>query len=405
VTREASLAGRALAVLRRNDAGTFTKPGPRLYPFQWNWDSAFVALGLARVDPERGRTEVRSLLSGQWADGMVPHIVFHPQPVAYAPGPEVWGSAACAGAPAVATSGLTQPPVLATAVRALHEAAPDSAFLEEVLPALDAWHRWLLRERREPGAGLVAILHPWESADNAPRFDGALAHVDPTGFERSDTRQVDVDERPTDDHYRRYMAIVERLRRCCYRPAALKGAPFVYVDLCFNAVLAVAEEDLALLRRELGDGGSRADASAGALREALAAHWSGDGETVGDMLPLYAGVADEPQARALHSQALWSPERFGPSPEAPWAVTTVSKSSPSFDPRRYWRGPVWINMNWFLVRGLERCGLAAEAGELRRLTLELVERSGFAEYYHPATGEPLGSGDFSWSAALTLDLV
>jgi hypothetical protein len=39
------------------------------------------------------------------------------------------------------------------------------------------------------------------------------------------------------------------------------------------------------------------------------------------------------------------------------------------------------------------------------MTLRLVEASGFSEYYHPATGEPLGSRDFSWSAALTLDLL
>jgi glycogen debranching enzyme len=102
---------------------------------------------------------------------------------------------------------------------------------------------------------------------------------------------------------------------------------------------------------------------------------------------------------------LWAPTRHGPSPEAPWAVTTVSKSSPDFDARLYWRGPVWININWFLVRGLERLGLEAEAETLRTMTLELVKESGFSEYYHPSTGEPLGSREFSWSAALTLDLL
>jgi hypothetical protein len=114
------LADLALSVLRRNDTGRFVKPAADVYPFQWNWDSAFVAIGLARVDAPRARREVRELLQGQWADGMVPHMVFHPTSVDYAPGPEVWASHACPGAPLVATSGLTQPPVLATAVRALH---------------------------------------------------------------------------------------------------------------------------------------------------------------------------------------------------------------------------------------------------------------------------------------------
>jgi glycogen debranching enzyme len=414
-----TLAARALQVLRRNDTGRFVRPAPHVYPFQWNWDSALVAIGLAHVDPARGREEVRSLLSGQWADGMVPHMVFHPQPVDYEPGPELWGSSELPGTPAVATSGLTQPPVLATAVRALHEATPDLGFLTEVLPALAAWHVWLETARDLDASGLVAILHPWESADNAPRFDRALERVDLDGilaFTRSDRRHLDAAERPTELDYRRYVAIVDRLRRRGYRPS-LADAPLAFVDIAFNSILAAAEQDLAWLQRDAGEDDRRALAAADRLSAALADCWDEAagayrerdlhgadvvGETVADVFPLYAGVPDERTARRLFEESLWSPERFGP---APWGITTVSRSSPAFDPRRYWRGPVWINVNWFLVRGLERCGLVAEAEELRHLTLRLVSESGFAEYYHPATGEPLGSRDFSWSAALTLDLL
>jgi glycogen debranching enzyme len=413
-----ALAGRALEVLAGNDTGLFFKPGPRLYPFQWNWDSALIALGLAGVDPERGRAEVRALLRGRWADGMVPHMVFHSPDPAYAPGPELWGSRECAGAPEVQTSGITQPPVLATAVRALHEADPDQAFLEEVVPPIEGWHAWLHRERRVDGSGLVAIVHPWESADNSPRFDRALERIEVEEVsepERSDRTHAGADERPTDLDYRRYVFLVDRLREAGYRPR-LDEAPFAYVDLAFNSILAVAEADLAALCGELGERGDRARETAADLRRALDSCWDeaaglyvdAEGaatETVADLFPLYAGVPDERQARRLFDQVLWSPAHYGPSPEAPWPVTSASKASEAFDGRRYWRGPVWINVNWFLVRGLERVGLADEAAELRRLTLRLVERSGFSEYYEPSTGEPLGSDRFSWSAALTLDLL
>jgi hypothetical protein len=325
---------------------------------------------------------------------MVPHIVYHAAAPDYRPGPELWGATSAAGVP---TSGITQPPVLATAVRAVHEAAPDPAFLAEVVPALERWHGWLHTERGLDG-GLVAILHPWEAADNSPRFDDALRALPDEGPEPP--RRGAADERPTAADYRRYLALVERLRASGYRPP-LHEASFVHADLTFNAVLAVAEEDLAGLWRELGEDGARAGADAARLRAALSARSDGY-ETVDSLLPLYAGAAD---ARRLYDDALWAPERFGPSARAPWAVTTASKASPAFDPRRYWRGPVWINVNWFLVRGLERSGLAAEAAELRQMTLELVDRSGFAEYYDPRTGEPLGSRSFSWSAALTLDLL
>jgi glycogen debranching enzyme len=420
VNADVRLAERALATLRRNDTGLFVKPAPGVYPFQWNWDSALVALGLATVDAPRGRQEVRSLLRGQWADGMVPHIVFHPQPVDYAPGPELWDSRSHDGAPDVATSGLTQPPVLATAVRALHEAAPDEVFLEEVLPAIEAWHVWVHRARDLDGSGLVAILHPWESADNSPRFDAALARVEidsAPAFSRSDRRRLAAAERPTDRDYTRYMAIVARLRDCGYRPASLAEAPFAFVDLTFNSVLAAAEDDLAWLWGQLGESGARAAAAAGRIRSALSERCDEDeaayreldlhrgvaevAGTIGDVFPLYAGGLDP--ARLF--EAAWSPERFGPAPDAPWAVTTVAKSSAAYDPRRYWRGPVWININWFFLRGLERSGLASEAAELRDMTLDLVRAAGFSEYYHPSTGAGLGSSEFSWSAALTLDLL
>jgi hypothetical protein len=413
-----------VAVLRKNDTGLFVKPAPAVYPFQWNWDSAFVAIGLARIDVARGRQEVRALLRGRWEDGMVPHIVFHPASVDYSPGPELWGSASCSAAPQVATSGLTQPPVVATAVRTLHEASPDAGFLEEVLPVVEAWHAWLHRERVFDGSGLVAIVHPWESADNAPRFDRALARVDhgsaPAPM-RSDRRRLAAAERPTNRDYARYLALVESLRRCDYRPQSLAETRFAYVDLMFNAVLAAAEADLAWLWSELGERGERASAAATRLRTGLAGRWdeeaaaykeldlhAAEGETagtVGELMPLYASVPKAAQARRLFDEALWAPTRYGPSPEAPWAVTTVSKSSPDFEPRRYWRGPVWINVNWLLIRGLERLGLRDEAEDLRGMTLRLVEASGFSEYYHPSTGNPLGSPEFSWSAALTLDLL
>ena len=415
-----ALVDKARAVLAGNDMGSFVRPGRDLYPHQWNWDSALIAIGLAGVDPARGRAEVRSLLLGQWEDGMVPHIVFHVPDPDYSPGPELWGSAACDGAPEVATSGITQPPVLATAVRALHEADPDLGFLEEVVPALERWHRWLHTTRGNED-GLVVVLHPWEAADNSPRFDAALARLaveGSTAVERTDRRVVAAEQRPTDDDYLRYRFLVEHLRERGYRPASLEDEPFVFVDLTFNSILATAEDDLAELWRELGADGRRAREAAQRIRGALSERWDdrralyvedGDdesaGETIDGLFPLYGRVPSAEQARRLFDESLWAPERFGPSPEAPWPVTSASKASPAFDARRYWRGPVWVNVNWFLARGLERAGLGEEARRLAELTLQLVTRSGFVEYYAPTTGEPFGARDFSWSAALTIDLI
>ncbi|MEL6426746.1 MAG: hypothetical protein AAFQ33_14965, partial [Pseudomonadota bacterium] len=67
---------RARQILRENDRGGYTVPTAGLYPYQWNWDSVFVALGFATFDRERAWREIETLFEAQWLDGMVPHIVF-----------------------------------------------------------------------------------------------------------------------------------------------------------------------------------------------------------------------------------------------------------------------------------------------------------------------------------------
>ncbi|MDP8958208.1 MAG: glycoside hydrolase, partial [Actinomycetota bacterium] len=323
--RQSELIRRAEAVLRGNDEGSFIKPGPRQYPGQWNWDAAFVTMGLAHIDAERGRREVRSLLAGQWADGMVPHIVFHAEDVDYFPGPSVWDSPSRPGAPPLPTSGITQPPALAGAVRLLHERSPDRPFLEEVVPRLDAWHRWLHRQRQFDGSGLVAIVHPWESGtDDSPRFLPALEALrleEVPRFERRDRRHVVSSQRPTDLDYRRYVFLLDRLRRHGYRPASLREAPFAYLDASFNALLVAAEEDLGDLWEEIGQKGGEARARAEGMRAALGAQWDpetglfrdrdlhgndGSQETVAGLIPLYAGVP-QPHQAARTARAMWDP--------------------------------------------------------------------------------------------------
>ena len=88
----ADIQDRARAVLTENDRGTYTVPTKGLYPFQWNWDSCFTALGQRHFDEDRAWTEIETLFAHQWPDGMVPHIIFHEPDDGYFPGPEVWAT-------------------------------------------------------------------------------------------------------------------------------------------------------------------------------------------------------------------------------------------------------------------------------------------------------------------------
>ena len=111
----------ARMILTRNDRGGYTVPTAGLYPYQWNWDSAFAAWGYSTFDVDRAWLELETLFSGQWDDGMVPHIIFHRRESGYFPGPEVWATGRTPP-----TSGISQPPVAAILVRRVFEADPEA---------------------------------------------------------------------------------------------------------------------------------------------------------------------------------------------------------------------------------------------------------------------------------------
>ncbi|MEO7363938.1 MAG: glycoside hydrolase, partial [Candidatus Saccharimonadales bacterium] len=103
-------------VLAMNDRGDYTQPAHGLYPHQWLWDSCFIAIGLAQVDVDKAQRELKSLLRGQWHNGMLPNIIFRPE-AKYRTDRNLWRSWINPNAPSdVATTGITQPPMLAEAV-------------------------------------------------------------------------------------------------------------------------------------------------------------------------------------------------------------------------------------------------------------------------------------------------
>ncbi|MFI1766063.1 MGH1-like glycoside hydrolase domain-containing protein [Streptomyces sp. NPDC020800] len=226
-----SLHVRAARVLDANWTGSSTVPSRSLYPHQWSWDSAFVAIGLRHVSPLRAQTELETLLAAQWGDGRVPHIVFNPSvPLdAYFPSPDFWRSSAAghaAGAPrTVQTSGIVQPPVHALAAWLVHCADPGLSrargFLAGVYPRLAAWHRYLLHRRDLGGGGLVSVVHPWEQGmDNSPCWDAPLSRVAPAparSFRRADLDHGAAEDRPTDLDYGRYVRLAADYRDREYR--------------------------------------------------------------------------------------------------------------------------------------------------------------------------------------------
>jgi len=410
----------ALEVLKENDRGSYTVPTKGLYPFQWNWDSCLTALGQFHYDEARAWTEIETLFANQWADGMVPHIVFHVYSDGYFPGPDVWDTKR-----PIATSGITQPPVAGFAIKRLYDRAADKAAAatraRALLPRIDAWHRWFYEMRDPGGEGLVAILHPWESGrDNSIDWDEAFERVPTDGVEpyvRRDTQHADPAHRPTKEQYDRYLYLVQLFRSLGWDNSKLHDAsPFKVVDPGFNAILIRSMNDLADLAEELGEleiaRVNRERAAKGLA--ALDSLWSDNhgqylcrdritGEliesaSIGGILPAFAAV---PKARA--QEIARTIERW--STQVKYIIPSHDPADARFEPKRYWRAPAWLVMNYMIQDGLRAVGEVAVADHIVKSSLELITRSGFAEYYDPTTGEPCGGGRFTWTAAMVIEFL
>jgi hypothetical protein len=403
-TMTADMDARARAILKANDRGGYTVPTQGLYPYQWNWDSAFAAWGFSTFDVPRAWIELETLLSGQWADGMVPHILFHKDDPGYFPGPEIWNSGT--NPP---SSGITQPPVAATMARLVLAADPEGGRdrAATLWPRLLDWHRWFMAHRVREGA--ACITHPWESGrDNCPDWDVGMAGVDGSRvgpYSRRDTGHVDASMRPTKEEYDRYVAILEWGRGTGWDQARIvEDGPFLMADPGTHFILMRANADLAAMGRELGRDVSEIEGWAPILRrgcehvwnDALGAYDARDmrGGAFAGILGsgafcAYLADAGRPELDA-HLARVWDAVSLG--------LPSSDPEAPHFDARRYWRGPMWPFLNALIAMGLP----AAQAERLRAETAAAIRAGGFNEYFDPLDGAPCGGADFTWTAAVWL---
>ncbi|BFI32654.1 mannosylglycerate hydrolase [Marchantia polymorpha subsp. ruderalis] len=411
----------SIEVLKQNDFGGYTVPALGLYPFQWNWDAGFIAAGWAAFDVDRAWEEMETLFSGQWADGMIPSILFWKASDTYFPGPEIWGTKEN---PSNST-GITQPPIAGVIVRYLYDCTARTnrrlaqQKVSKLFPKILAYHRWWYKARDPLNTGLVAIIHPWESGmDNSPAWDEAL-HAFPVDdippYEREDLKHVNASMRPSKDTYDHYLTLLYRFKAANYDPEKLYWmSPFRMTDLCTNSVLFRANRDMRFLARMLGKKEEVREINTWLRKGKERFQWLWDMDSglfkcenqltgklssariSGAFLPLFAGVASQDQAAALASNLkLWIDEvKFG--------VPSADPAGPVFDPVKYWSGPLWININWMISSGLRHYGYNELAEKIEMDSLTVISESGLREYFNPRTGEGAGGESFSWTAALYL---
>ena len=241
-------------------------------------------------------------------------------------------------------------------------------------------------------------------------------------YVRKDKAHVaDAAQRPTDREYDRYLWLVEEAKRAAYDAGLLRQTgSFQVGDVLFTAIFACASDLLASLAARLrrSDDATELKDYAAQARAAVFCHvdetsglaadvdlrtgaWLTT-ETIAGFAPLIAGGMPLTLRRRLI--ALLTGPRWAGHPSFRYPLPpSASPCSAAYDPACYWRGPVWPVFTWLLTWALSRSGECGVASVLRSRSLDQLGDETFAEYYHPVTGEPLGSLNQSWTAAVALD--
>jgi hypothetical protein len=323
----------------------YTVPNAVTYPFAWLWDSCFHAVIWAALgDDNRAVTELTHVFRCQdEGSGFVPHIDYQRAPDQLR---DFWGRSG--------SSSITQPPMYGHAIAELRRrgiAVPDDV-VERAVRGVE----YFLRERAHP-SGLIRIAHPWETGcDDSPRFDHWGA-ADPAAW------------------YEMKGALVTAADRVAFDCAPVSLSALVAWN---GALLDIDTSELvaSLAVRWSIDAQTWIDAGASERS-------SGRTRTLEALLP--ALVIDQPGAIEQVADAAAFGAAFGPR--------GVHRDEPSYEARRYWRGPVWPQLAYLLWLA---------GADVADASVRGASSSGLAEYWDADDGTGLGAIPQSWSGLALL---
>ncbi|MBN1348298.1 hypothetical protein JXJ21_02725 [candidate division KSB1 bacterium] len=317
-------------------------------PSVWAWDHCFNVLALARSAPELAWDQFMLMFDAQLPNGALPDAINNTS----------------------LTTVFTKPPIHGWTLRVLMERSKcvDGQKLREIYAPLKRWTDWWFEERDDDADGIPQYNHGNDSGwDNATVFD--------------------------------------------------EGAPIESPDL--SAYLIVQMDVLATIAAELGFGAaaknwqSRADQL---LRKMLDHFWQKDGFvskhnrthrvvnaplSLLNFMPLVLGTRLERNYRDHLVKKL-----FASGFVTDFGLATESTESKPFNPKGYWRGPIWPSPLLILVDSLLRIGNKAEATEIAHKFCNMVNgQPGIYENYDPVTGEGLCDPAYTWTASVFLVLL
>lgn len=286
----------------------------------WLWDSVFHALAIVTYNQQLAKDCIRAVLSQQLADGFIPSMM---------------NPYSCVDE--------TQPQVLAWGTWEIYKKTGDKEFLKECVEALDKYLTWDRKHRDKNGNGLLEWLVEPEytecksgesGQDNSPRFEfnEAMDAMDFSAFQAQDSEYLSkiYQELGNEEKSREWKEHSE------------------YVKAQINALLWDEKDGVYYDRLESGK-----------FTKVL---------TPSNFIPLMAGIPDREQASRMVQKLI--------DPELLWTkfpIATVAKTHPMYG-TDMWRGGVWLNLNYFIYKGLKRYGYDEIAQELKTKTLETVDK-------------------------------
>jgi len=366
----------------------YTVPSSTIYPHQWFWDSCFHTIIYTRLKKfEDARKEMRSMLQGQWKNGMIPHMIYWKKSRR---ANVDWGTKNN-------TSSITQPPMIAYAIENLYNRTNDKEFVEEVFDNLDRYYKWLHKERSTDY--LLSIIHPWESGqDDFITWDEVLGITKPKKMQLFKIKL---------DLIKKFKAVNFDSKKF------MKKNIFNARSLLFNCIYLRNLKSMHVLSKIVGKEekyyANKIKQVTRACKKTLYDKEQGIYSTVYNknsrangfnnsslFMPLFAGLLTKTQAEKLVKEHLQNKNLFWTK----YPIPTISKDDKEFEPGRYWRGSSWLNINWFVYQGLKDYGFNSTAKKLRKRSIAVVKKSGFYEYFNPIDGSGGGPKDFCWSGLI-----
>ncbi len=326
----------------------------------WAWDSWRFCAGAAGFDPELAKNNIRAMFDYQQPDGMIIDCIYTD--------------------PSENNARDSKPPLVCWAVDKIYDATGDKDFLAEMYPQLLAYYKWWYAKRDYDGNGMCEYgstdgtleAAAWESGmDNAIRFDDVkmLRNEGSDDAWSMDQESVDLNA---------YLAQECRILK---RFADILGEKFDAPD----------------------NGGKVADYFYDRDRKFFFDRRIDDKSYVGDpgceaYTMLWTGLAKPEQVKEM-MPILQDTARFSTYIPFP----TVAADNPKYNPRGYWRGPIWLDQTYFAISGLRNYGYDTLADAYTRQVFDrlegLKEGAPIHENYDTHTGVRLKAPHFSWSAS------